>query len=148
MIQPQNNYVIYTDGGARSNPGPAACAFVVKDKTEKVIFQGSQYLGRATNNEAEYFGVILALNWLTTRKDQLINSKLIFFLDSKLVVNQLNSLYKIKNTRLKALVLKIKVLESQIKHVITYQSIPREQNQLADKLLNDVLDMKTGAETI
>jgi ribonuclease HI len=143
-----NSLIIFCDGGARGNPGEAACAFVVKKPTGEIIHQASQSLGRATNNEAEYQGVITALKWLLLKQNQLLNFKINFFLDSKLVVNQLNGLFKIKNARLRELIFLIKTLESQLNNQIFYQFIPREENQLADQLLNQNLDMKKGVKTI
>lgn len=143
-----NSLMIYCDGGSRGNPGQAACAFFAKEPAGKIIYQKSQSLGRATNNEAEYQGVIAALEWLLSTKNQFLNFKINFFLDSKLVVNQLNGYFKIKNSRLRELIFLIKTLENQLNNQIFYQFIPREQNQLADQLLNQNLDMKKGVKTI
>ncbi len=138
---------IYCDGGARGNPGPAAGAFVAKNQEEKILHQTGKYLGEKTNNEAEYNGVILALDWLISQKGKLNGFELTFYLDSKLVVNQLNGYFKIKNSRLRELIARIKILEPQVKANIFYKFIPREQNQLADQLVNLALDMKKAVKT-
>lgn len=142
---------IYSDGGARGNPGPAAAAFVVIEK-EKVIFSQSRYLGITTNNAAEYKGVIMALSWILNNIEKFKVKKTTFFLDSELVVNQLSGNYKIKNKNLKLLIEKAKKLEKKIvaksfsiKNIslkIIYKYIPRSKNKLADHLVNKSLNEK------
>ncbi len=124
---------IFTDGGSRGNPGQAACAYVVYDHAGNIRQKCGKYLGVATNNEAEYQGVIEALMGVS-------DQELSFFLDSLLVVNQLNGLWKIKEPRLRELLLKVRALENNRK--ITYSHIPREQNAAADLLVNETLDQK------
>lgn len=130
--------VIHTDGGSRGNPGPAACGFVVEDG-EKVLHKGSTYLGRATNNHAEYSGVIVALKWLEEQKD-LLKRKLVFYLDSELIVRQLNGVYKVKDQNLQKL---NKEIISSIKELnidVSFKNVPRERNKIADSLVNESLD--------
>jgi len=132
---------IYTDGGAIGNPGPAAFAYVIyKDK--EIIDSHSESIGVATNNVAEYTGLIRALE----RVKKLLlssNSKpltsIIVFSDSSLMVNQLNGLFKVKNAVIRELVLKVRVLEGEIKTPIIYKHILREKNQLADSLVKRAL---------
>ena len=131
---------VFTDGGARGNPGPAASAFVVY-KEGNEIHKESKYLGETTNNVAEYRGVIIALNWI---KNNLKSEDINFFLDSELVVKQLKGIYKIKNENLLALAIEIKSLEQELGSVITYANIPRVKNKLADKLVNIELDSRRG----
>ncbi|MFV1917086.1 MAG: ribonuclease HI family protein [Patescibacteria group bacterium] len=129
---------IYSDGGARGNPGPAAAAFVVISDG-RVNYKKAKYLGEATNNVAEYCGVLMALDWLV--KDKVVSVKKIgFYLDSELVANQLSGNYKVKNENLKTLILKIKKLEEKSGINIVYKSVPRSKNKLADYLVNEVLD--------
>jgi len=127
--------LVFADGGSRGNPGPAAIGFLVKDETEKVLVRQRKRIGRATNNVAEYTAVIEALKWLSNRFSK-EKALIIFFLDSQLVVNQLNGLYKIKNAVLRNLIIKIRQLENKIGGDISYQHIPRVQNQEADTLVN------------
>lgn len=127
---------IYCDGGARGNPGPGACAFVVI-KDNKIVYKEAKYLGRITNNVAEYNGVINALRWLQENNSY---SHIQFYMDSQLVVNQLNGIYKIKNDNLKKLRTIISVLEKEIHSDLKYKYIPRENNKLPDKLLNKEID--------
>jgi len=129
---------IYTDGGARGNPGPAAIGVVIKDQDNKLLHQFSSCIGKTTNNVAEYQGVISALEHLITTKSkpQSIN----FFLDSTLVVNQLNGLWKVKDANLRQLVISVRQLEGTLNTNIKYTAIPRQKNHEADSLLNQALD--------
>lgn len=133
------NITIHTDGGARGNPGPAASAFVVEEGTE-ILFKGSKYLGTATNNVAEYKGVILALEWLVGEQSKGTVFNIIFYLDSELVVKQINGVYKVKDENLKILHQQIsKVLQSYPSKIL-FKNIPRSQNKIADGLVNSELD--------
>lgn len=134
------SYKIFTDGGARGNPGPAAGAFVVLQSGE-VIAKGSKYLGTATNNEAEYQAVILALEWLSIKKNKA--QEVQFFLDSELVVRQLNKSYKVKSQNLKPLYHKVKLLQKNLGYEIKFYAVKRDKNKLADKLVNIEIDENT-----
>ena len=129
---------IYCDGGARGNPGPAASAFIVRDESGKILHQQGFYLGVATNNQAEYSAVLKALEWVSEKSS---NSEIIFYLDSLLVVNQLKGSFKVKDPILKIENLKIKKLISNFKlQISNFVYIPRSQNFLADKIVNETLD--------
>lgn len=130
---------IYCDGGARGNPGPAASAFVVI-KGGKVIAKGSKFLGKATNNVAEYQSAILALKWLKDNQFSLSNKKTLMVLDSELVASQLSNNFKIKSESLRSLYLTAKNLEKKISTEISYSWSPRTKNKLADFLVNKELD--------
>lgn len=129
---------INCDGGARGNPGLAAAAFVV---TGNLQYMCGKYLGETTNNVAEYQAVILALEWLAKNPE-----KADFFLDSNLVVNQLNGLFKVKDSKLRELLVKVRELEAKISTPITYSYVPRERNWEADALVNQTLDEQMGAD--
>jgi len=130
--------VLYSDGGARGNPGPSAWAFVAK-KSGHIVAQGSEYLGSQTNNVAEYHGVIAALSWAVRHREEL-QFPLSVCLDSLLVVQQLKGLYKIKQKHLVTLWQHAKELEKQITQPIVYSHIPRAYNSDADALVNQTLD--------
>ena len=137
------NLKIFCDGGARGNPGPAAWAFVVYDEQNKIVAQKNEKMGTATNNVVEYTAAIKALEWLTNFRKQHAEHKIEqvnFFLDSKLVVSQLNGFYKVKNQHLRELVIKVRVNEQLAGGSIFYHFIPREKNFLADDLVNRALD--------
>ena len=131
---------VFCDGGARGNPGSAAIAFVVSEDG-KIIYKFSKKIGKTTNNVAEYQAVIEALKWL---KQQTTNNKqyttINFFLDSQLVVNQLNGFFKIKDAKLRNLIIKARILEQEIGRKIFYNLISRRQNKIADSLINQTLN--------
>lgn len=138
-----NSLNIFTDGGARGNPGPAAVGVIVKNQQGERLAGFGQFIGRATNNVAEYQAVIAALKWLITHQDAISNCQQInFYLDSTLVVNQLNGRFKIKDLKLKNLIIKIRDLEKNISQKIFYKFIPRTKNHQADFLVNQTLDQK------
>ncbi len=127
---------IYTDGGARGNPGPAAVGVVIYRGSEKIAEAG-QYLGPQTNNWAEYEGVIFALGKLFEIVER--GADVDFKLDSLLVVEQLRGNWKIKEPALKQQVLKVQSLLKEF-GTVTFSHIPREENKEADKLVNETLD--------
>jgi len=130
---------VFCDGGARGNPGPAAVGFVVKGDSGKILKKRGKFIGRATNNVAEYQAVIEALTWLKSNI-QPLTSNIKFFLDSRLVVNQLNGLFKIKDNKLRQLIVKVRQLEQEVGGNVSYHLIERSKNQEADQLLNETLD--------
>ena len=132
---------IYTDGGSRGNPGPAAIGVYIEDGKGVVLQKIAQKIGETTNNVAEYAAVIKALEWFKTSSFKSAISNLYFFLDSRLVVNQINGLFKVKNGNLRNFILKIRELEQETKTKISYQLIPRRKNWQADKLVNQALDL-------
>lgn len=139
------HFVINTDGGARGNPGPAAVGYTIvattrtsdRDEIEKI--EHGRYIGETTNNVAEYTALIDALETVKNEPGSEIEVTLACQLDSELVVKQLNGLYKVKDKNLRVLWAKIKNLEKNFKS-ISYKYIPRAQNKIADKLVNQVLD--------
>ena len=163
-------FIIHTDGGARGNPGPAAVGVVIErviferdpskdsgraSKTEEIARFGKR-IGETTNNVAEYMGIIEALRFAknnpiipaspagrqSTNNPCFAGRQAIiqFFLDSTLVVNQLNGVFKIKDAKLRELLRQVRIFEQEVGGVIRYQSIPREQNTRADFLVNQALD--------
>jgi ribonuclease HI len=148
--------VVHTDGGARGNPGPAAVGIVIErcqmpNSKCQVVHEFGKKIGEATNNVAEYSAVIEALIYINSQilpaqagvnRKSLIDQEVLidFFLDSTLVVNQLNGLFKVKEFHLRELLTKVRVLENEIGGQITYSYIPREQNRRADFFVNKALD--------
>lgn len=128
---------IYCDGGARGNPGPAAAAFLALDKNGRMLTKSGKFIGRATNNVAEYAAVVLALDWLAEKAN---DQNAMFFLDSELVVNQLNGKFRIKDKKLIELAKRVKQAEKKFPGKIFYKNIPRSKNKTADALVNKILD--------
>lgn len=131
-------YIVYSDGGSRGNPGLAASAFVVFDNDGNELHRASQFLGIATNNIAEYTAVLSAMQWLDEDNVLSADNEIVFNMDSQLVARQLSGIYKIKSPDLMPLAVKIKTLQKRSK--IVYNYIPREENKLADRLVNECLD--------
>ncbi|MEK7109804.1 MAG: ribonuclease HI family protein, partial [Patescibacteria group bacterium] len=124
---------VFTDGGSKGNPGPASIGGVGYLNGEK-IFDFKKSIGIATNNDAEYQALIHALEIISpksqiTNKFKIINFKEIneikFYSDSRLMVNQVNGLFKVKNGKIKEYIFKIRSLEQEIKLLIIYHLIPR-----------------------
>ena len=130
---------IYTDGGSKGNPGPASVGVAFFLDGVKVDTYRED-IGYATNNEAEYTALVRALELvLKSSKLQATGYRRIeVFSDSRLMVNQVNGLWKVKEARLRDYVFKIRSLESEIGLPISYKDIPREQNTVADDLVNNI----------
>lgn len=131
----ENRITIYSDGGSRGNPGPSAAGYVIIDSNQKMIDQGGEYLGITTNNQAEYHGVRLGLE----KARELGYKQIDFRIDSMLVVNQMNGVYKIKNRELWPIHERIRKLMLEFEKV-TFSHVRREFNQLADGMVNRTLD--------
>ena len=130
--------LVYTDGGARGNPGPAAIGavfYLPEGEVNKQIGELKQYIGENTNNYAEYMALITALE----KVYELGYKKVFCHLDSELVVKQLNGQYKIREETLKPLAAKVFALREKFEQV-TFQHVRREQNKEADRLVNEALD--------
>ena len=127
--------IIYTDGGARGNPGPGGLGVVIYNDKKEVIDKISEFLGVVTNNQAEYKAVIAALK----KAKELGGQELDFYLDSELVVKQLKREYKVKNKDLAPLFLEIHNLSLSFKK-ISYTHIRREFIAAADALANEAMD--------
>jgi ribonuclease HI len=152
--------VVYTDGGAINNPGPAAYAFILSIDN-KIYFSSSRFIGNNTNNFAEYSGLVSALEWikentelptlidgrcaavpvrfLRNNKERVQISKIVCRSDSELMVNQINGNYKVKNANIRDFIMKIRILEQEIQTPIIYTYIPREKNEQADALVKKEL---------
>lgn len=130
---------IYSDGGSRGNPGEAAAAFVAKDEQGNILQEQNVYVGKATNNIAEYEAILLAWKWLVKVKGV---KKARFFIDSQLAVRQLKNIYRIKDSALERLIIKIRRLEKKVDFPTKYIHVNREKNTEADDLVNEVLDKK------
>ncbi|MBP6859452.1 MAG: ribonuclease HI family protein [Candidatus Magasanikbacteria bacterium] len=127
--------ITYTDGGARGNPGPAALGVVIKDTTGKTIAGYGQYLGKQTNNFAEYSALISALQ----KAKELGATEVECIMDSELVTKQMNRQYKVKEPTLQKLFIQAFNISSQFQKV-TFKHTFREQNKEADSWVNKALD--------
>lgn len=130
-------YSIHTDGGSRGNPGSAAIGVVIETSGQKV-WEHAKAIGVTTNNIAEYTAVVAALEHCLTLSPA--PTKIIFYLDSLLVVQQLSRRYKINNDNLKQLALKAWNLMSTLDCPIEFLHVLRHKNKEADALVNQALD--------
>jgi len=131
--------ILHSDGGARGNPGPAGVGYVLEDESGNTVEQGSEFLGKATNNEAEYQALILGMREAQKHSPRELHC----FLDSQLAVNQLNGLFRIKKAHLAELVFKVRELERKFEKV-EYIYVPRRENSWADRLVNQSIDEGLG----
>ena len=132
------NLTVYTDGGALNNPGPAASAYLIY-QGKKLLFKDALSIGTASNNVAEYTALIMALKKIEEMKKTSSISSITCLADSKLLVMQMQGLYKIKHVDMKRLHTEVKILEMRLGFIPTYKHIPREKNEEADDLVKSVL---------
>ncbi len=133
--------VIYIDGASRGNPGRAGAGVWITDGEGKKISEVSRYLGRKTNNQAEYWAFLLALREAERLKGEHIQ----VFTDSELVARQVRGVYRVKDSGLKGL--HQRVLQN-LKAFSSFEieSIPREENKEADRLANEAIERRTARE--
>lgn len=137
----KDKIIVYTDGGARGNPGPAAIGVVIKDASGHAIKSYGEVIGETTNNEAEYRAVISALQKAKALlgKERTKKISVEVNADSEFVVRQLNGEYKIEEERLFPFFIKIWNIKMDFGE-IKFRHIPREKNKEADRLVNEALD--------
>jgi ribonuclease HI len=126
---------LFTDGGARGNPGPAAYAFVLEADDGTVLAAEGKMIGVATNNVAEYSGLVAGL----AKAVELAVPEVTVMSDSELMVKQMRGEYRIKNAALRDLSIEAARLARQLEKV-EYRHVFREHNELADRLVNEALD--------
>jgi len=126
---------LYADGGSRGNPGPSASGYVLYDMNDTVVVKNGIYLGVTTNNQAEYQALKFGLE--EAIKHNVVNIHV--YMDSMLVVNQMNGIFQVKNRDLWPIHDAIKRLAGNFKH-ITYTHVPRALNKAADAEVNEALD--------
>lgn len=133
----QKSLMVYTDGAARGNPGPAASGYAIFSHDGNLLDKGAKYIGRRTNNEAEYEALI----WAIQRAKSFSSGNVKFHSDSELMVRQVNGVYRVKKEHLMPLVEMVKAGASGF---LSFKlvSVPREDErvQLVDWLVNDALD--------
>ncbi len=140
--QPAGVYVAYIDGASRGNPGPASYAVVLQGPDGATKFEIGKYVGRATNNVAEYYGLIAALDYAASEKIPRLRVRS----DSELLVRQMQGRYKVKNAALKPLHERAQKLARAL-DCFVIEHVMREQNRDADALGNLALDRGGSADT-
>ena len=136
---------MYTDGGSRNNPGPAAVGVWIETLGKKY----GEYIGEKTNNEAEYEALVFGLEKLKTLlgKGRLKAVQVECFLDSELVVNQLNHKYRLKEKHIQEKFIEVWNLMLDFGEV-TFLHVPREKNKIADEMVNEALDEREKQRTL
>lgn len=127
--------IIYSDGGARGNPGPAATGVVIKNEAGKTVASFGEYLDEQTNNYAEYMALIGGLKKAAELKADAVDC----VLDSELVTKQMKLQYKVKEPTLQKLFITAYNAAAKFKKV-NYRHVFREKNKEADKMVNEILD--------
>lgn len=135
------NLIIFTDGASRGNPGHSSIGYLIKVSGGVILHQHGEYIGVATNNIAEYTAVDKALLYVKKHFFKKAPHKIEMIMDSQLVASQLAGRYKVKNSSLKLIFEKIKILEFELGQ-ISYRNVPRAQNFIADRLANEALDAR------
>lgn len=130
---------VFTDGGARGNPGPAGIGVAFYDDAGELIEEHGEYLGEKTNNQAEYQAILYAVK----RARELRVAHLDCFLDSELIVKQIAGEYRVKNKALRVLFDEVKKYACKFEK-ITFQHVPRDENKEADRLVNEAIDSGAG----
>ena len=137
--RPANIFVAYVDGASRGNPGPASYAVILRGPDGATRFEVGKYIGRATNNVAEYYGLITALDHAAAQGIE----RLLVRSDSELLVRQMQGRYKVKSADLRPLHERARKLAHGLAY-FAIEHVPREQNREADELANVALD-RTGS---
>ena len=134
-------YILYTDGAARGNPGPAGAGCHIENEDGETIASVSEYLGTTTNNQSEYKALIFGLEKVLALASQDEDPPVIECrMDSELIVEQMNQNYKVKHPELKTLYASVREIIISLGGAVTFKHVPREKNKKADKLANEAID--------
>lgn len=133
-------FFIHADGGSRGNPGPAGAGAMIRDERGFAVASVSQFLGKQTNNFAEYEAVILGFETLAKLvKGKIAETEVVVKMDSELVVKQMRGEYKVKNAGLKEQHARLKKVIATF-GTVAFTHVPREENSDADALANAAMD--------
>lgn len=143
------DFITYTDGGARGNPGPSGAGVVVCDSGGNILTELAKPLGEMTNNQAEYWALVFALERVQqlAAESEITAPKVHCYLDSELIVQQMKGVYKVKNEGIKPLNARVQALIETLGGDVSFTHIPRRQNKRADELSNDAMDILEGKQT-
>jgi len=131
--------IVYTDGGARGNPGPAGIGVVIQNEKGETLHESSAFIGETTNNIAEYEALIRALEDLRMF-DDIAQREVEIRMDSELVVRQMQGAYKVKEPSLKQKFARVAELKMSHAPNLVFVHVPREKNKRADELVNAAID--------
>lgn len=144
-----NKLIIYIDGGSRGNPGLAGIGVLFLNEKQEILKQYSEFLGKKTNNEAEYLALIFAFKKIKALfgKDRVKSLEIEIRSDSELLVKQMKGEYKIKDPGIQKLFLEAWNLRIDFKNLKFYL-ISREQNKQTDKLVNQAIDLQSKTQKL
>lgn len=132
----------WTDGASRGNPGDAGIGVIVKNEKGDIVLEERRYLGKTTNNQAEYTALIVCLEGVIAHADALQCTELAVFADSELMVKQLKGEYKVRDEGLKIQYARVRGLLQKIGFNFSISHVPRSQNKEADRLANEGIDFR------
>jgi ribonuclease HI len=135
---------VFTDGASRGNPGEAGIGIIVYDEKDNIIRKWNEYLGKATNNQAEYIALIRSVQLLKKLKESIEIGFVEFHADSELMVKQVKLEYKVKDEGLKPLFRKFNTEINELKVPYTIKHVERKLNKEADKLANQGIDNRNS----
>ncbi len=144
-----SDFIVYTDGGSRNNPGPAAIGVVIRNGRGEALKKYGEYIGKKTNNEAEYQAAIFALKKIKALfgKDKAKKAEVKVYADSELVVKQMSGEYKIEDLKLQPLFLELWNLKVDFGKV-QFEAVARERNREADHLVKEALDAQEKSQQL
>jgi len=132
--------VTYTDGGSRGNPGNAASGVYIVNENNKELTRFGTFLGKQTNNFAEYTAIIEALNWILQNREDISVTEIECRMDSQLAARQLSGLYRVKHSAILPLFEQVRLLQQTLSVPFKFVHVKREQNKIADAEVNKALD--------
>lgn len=135
---------VFTDGASRGNPGESGIGIIIYDDKDNVIKKWNEYIGKGTNNQAEYLALIKSIELLKELKQTIPIEFIVFHADSELMVKQLKLEYKVKDESLKLLFKKFNTEINELKIPYTIKHVERKLNKEADKLANQGIDNKNA----
>jgi ribonuclease HI len=135
---------VFTDGASRGNPGESGIGIIIYDENDNIIKKWNEYIGKGTNNQAEYLAIIKSIDLLKEIKQTMPVEFVVFHADSELMVKQLRLEYKVKDEGLKSLFKKFNTEINSLKIPYTIKHVERKLNKEADKLANQGIDHKNS----
>ncbi|MEO8514921.1 MAG: ribonuclease HI family protein [Ignavibacteria bacterium] len=135
---------VFTDGASRGNPGESGIGIIIYDDNDNIIKKWNEYVGKGTNNQAEYLALIKSIELLKELKQTTDIEFVVFHADSELMVKQLKLEYKVKDEGLKSLFKKFNIEIENLKIPYTIKHVERKLNKEADKLANEGIDHKNS----
>lgn len=135
---------VFTDGASRGNPGESGIGIIIYDENDNIIKKWNEYIGKSTNNQAEYRALLKSIELIKELKQTIPIEFIVFCADSELMVKQLKLEYKVKDEGLKSLFKKFNTEINELKIPYTIKHVERKLNKEADKLANQGIDNRNA----